>query len=72
MIEDEESNQVNFTNINREMLGGFTSVRSVMYLGMELYAEIFSLHVAHRRKGTIPRFSQGDKSFWHTRDLIAV
>ena len=33
------------------------AIRRVMHFGMELHAEIFPLHIAHRRKGTVSDFA---------------
>src|SRR5688572_23226333 len=44
----------------------------VMDFRMELDAEIFSLQVAHGRKGTVATARQGDKAFRQAHDLVTM
>jgi hypothetical protein len=54
------------------MLQQFSAVRRVMHFGMELHAEIFALHIAHRRQRTIARARQSDESLREFGDAVAV
>ena len=43
-----------------------------MHFGVELHAEIFALHIAHRRKGTVAAARQGNEALREFRDPISV
>jgi hypothetical protein len=43
-----------------------------MHFGMELHAEVFSLHIPHRRQRTVTRARQCDESIGEFGDAVAV
>ncbi len=49
------------TYIYDKMFEQFFAVRCVMHFRMELHAEIFALHIAHRSKGTVAAARQRDE-----------
>src|SRR5688500_12027795 len=59
-------------DIDHKMLEQFLPVRRVMYLRMELHAEIFALQVTHCRKGTVATCREWDEAFGEFRDAVAV
>src|SRR5215212_6090790 len=43
-----------------------------MYFGVELHTEIFALHIAHGREGTVPTSCQRDKAIRKLSDPVSV
>ena len=54
------------------MFDDFCPMGRMFHFGMELHAEIFSLHVADGCIGTVSAFCQRNEALWHARDAVAV